>query len=131
MPKSFIYIVILWLTALSMRSSLFIRLAGNELLIIVIHGSGFVYQMLAYGLAKAFVSNPVGRACLFRHKTAGNFMFPLGARLEAPKSLPDTVLYTCVIAYFKVQTVVILVTAPMPAVEAVIAFKADGASDNL
>ena len=114
-----------------MCSSLFIRLAGNKLLIIIFHGSGFVFQMPAYGLAKAFVGNPVGREGLFRHKTAGNFMLPLGARLEASQSLPDAVLYACVIAYFKVQAVVILVTAPMPAVEAVIAFKADGAGDNL
>ena len=114
-----------------MASSLFIRLTGNKLLIIIIHGSGFIFQMLAYGLAKAFVCYPVSRVCLFRHKTAGNFMLPLGARFEAPQSLPDAVLYACVIAYFKVQAVVILITAPMPAVEAVIAFETDGASDNL
>ncbi len=65
-----------------MGSNSFIRLAGNKLLIIVIHGGGFIFQMLAYGLAKAFVGNPVSRECLFRHKTASNFMFSLGARLE-------------------------------------------------
>ena len=57
-------------------------------------------------------------------------MFTLGAGLEALQSLFDTVINTCVVTDFKMQAVIIFITAPVPAIQGVAALKADSACDD-
>ena len=71
---------------------MFIRLTRYKLLIIIIHGACFMFQVPADGLAKTVVSDPVCRKGSRRHKTPGNLVFALGAGLEALQALFDTVI---------------------------------------
>ena len=53
-------------------------------------------------------------------------MFPLGARFKYLRLLLDAVFNAGVIADFKMQAVVIITAAPVPAVKFIFALEADG-----
>ena len=107
-----------------------VGLARHKLLIVVVHGVRFMIEMPAKCGSKAFMGYPVGGKGACRHEPARNLVFALRAGLETLQPVTDTVVDARVIAYFEVQAVIVFITAPVPAVERVIADKADGSGDD-
>ena len=99
-------------------------------MIIIIHRGCFIFQVLAYCLAKTRVGDPVRGKSPGRHETAGNLVLTLGAGFEACEPMLDAVLDAGVITDFKMQAVVILITTPVPSIQGVIAFKTDRSRDD-
>src|SRR5690606_30262914 len=91
----------------------------------------FLSAPVAQGLAECVVCDPVAAVNQGRQEAACEFVFALGAGLEAGQSLAQAVFDALVVAGLEMQPRDRLAAAPVAAIEGVATAQADRAGDRL